>query len=74
MLDLNEIVVGDRVLVTDQRPPARGVVVEVSTWKQVNGGPSEERCYRVRCDKWIPSERWIAINHVKKEEEKRCST
>lgn len=57
--------VGDKVRVTDQRPHADGEVVEVSTWKQVNGGPSEKRCYRVRCDKWLELH-WLDASHVVK--------
>lgn len=62
--EMGMITVGDKVQVTDQVPHVEGEVVEISTWKQVNGGPSTKRCYRVRCDGWIPPERWIGAGHV----------
>ena len=61
--------VGDKVLVTGQIPPIAGEVVKVSTWKQVNGEPSGKRCYRVRCDSWIPPERWIDAGNIKRQPE-----
>ena len=56
------MLVGDKVRVIDQRPHVDGVIVEVSTWKKVNGG-SSGTCYKVRCDRW-PSECWISACHV----------
>ena len=55
--------VGDEVRVIDQKPHVDGVVTEVSTRKQVNGGPSEKTCYKVRCDRW-PSEHWLDASGV----------
>ena len=41
---------GDSVQVIDQSLPADGVVVEVSDWTRVTGGPpGGGACYKVRC-------------------------
>jgi len=56
--------VGDKVLVTDQRPPAEGKVVEVSTWHEVIGPPAKGSAYKVECDTWHGGGRWIGPIHL----------
>lgn len=53
--------VGQRVRVVDQRPPAEGVVEEVSTWGKILGVAGEDTpCYYVRCEEWQGTARWIS--------------
>jgi len=62
--------VGDKVLVADQRPPAHGVVVKVSTWTVVIGKPaSAATCYEIESTSWQPHARWIDEDHLAPEEE-----
>jgi len=56
--------VGDKVFVIDQRPPAEGEVIEVSTWRDVIGPPAEETpCYKVKSPKWA-TWGWIGQMHL----------
>ncbi len=58
--------VDQEVMVTDQSPPAKGVVEEVSTWRKVLGRPSaDDPCYYIRCKEWQGSARWISEIFVK---------
>ena len=58
--------VGQEVKVTDQRPPAIGVVEKISTWHEVSGGlGSNGVCYRICCPDWQGTARWIGACFVK---------
>ena len=58
--------VGDTVKVTDQRPPAIGTVLEVSTWHKVleTSAGSNKVCYKIACDAWGGQWRWIGAIFV----------
>lgn len=51
----------DTVKVTDQKPPAEGTVIAVSTWREVFEGKygTNDICYRIQSPDWGGSERWI---------------
>lgn len=59
--------IGDTVRVTDQRPPAEGTVVAVSTWREVFDDKygTDDVCYRIQSPDWGNSERWIGDVFVK---------
>lgn len=60
--------VGQEVMVTDQRPPAKGIVEEVSTWREVlRLGDDDDPCYYIRCGEWQGTARWIGGIFVKPE-------
>jgi hypothetical protein len=57
--------VGQKVKVIDQRPPAVGIVEEVSTWRVVLGEPNnDDTCYYIYCDEWRGTGRWLGACFV----------
>jgi len=51
--------VGDKVNVNGRKGEP-GKVVEISTWLELHGPPSEATLiFRVECDNWKPSTRWL---------------
>ena len=56
--------IGDRVNVSG-RNGKPGRVVEVSTWLELNGPPSEPTpVYKVECDNWKPPTRWLPADDL----------
>ena len=57
--------VGQKVKVTDQRPPAIGIVEKISTWRELHGEiHPKNTCYYIRCPCWQGTARWISALFV----------
>lgn len=63
--------IGQKVKVTDQRPPAIGIIEEVSsTWIAILGFGAQDDtpCYRIRCDDWGDNTYWIGEAYIERED------